>query len=96
MLLGYYCYRCSPLLGDRRYIWVEGFFGTHAYLVHKRAVRKIFAYPRLMPVEQQIDALMSQMAQGEGTGWVGGQREGGGLMEGRGSGGAGFGFLGTG
>eukprot|EP00887_Chlorella_sp_A99_P007907 scaffold12.g7907.t1 len=63
MLLGYYCYRCSPLLGDRRYIWVEGFFGTHAYLVHKRALRKVFAYPRLWPVELQIDALMSEMAQ---------------------------------
>lgn len=62
MLLGYYCYRCSPLSSDRRFIAVRGFFGTHAYLVHRRALRKLFAYPSLLPVEQQIDALMSEMA----------------------------------
>ena len=41
---------------------MEGFFGTHAYLVNRRGVKKILAHKRLMPIEKQIDAVLSDMA----------------------------------
>jgi hypothetical protein len=56
VLLGHYCHSCPLLPGNPRYRHALSFFGTHAYVVHRRGLQKIFAYPRLMPIEKQIDA----------------------------------------
>ena len=45
-----------PMSVAPRYRAARSFFGTHAYVVHRRGLQKIFAYPRLMPIEKQIDA----------------------------------------
>ena len=42
--------------GAPAYRRARAFFGTHAYVVHRRGLQKIFAYPHLYPIEEQIDA----------------------------------------
>ena len=71
MLLGHYCHHCPPVAGAPRFLRAEGFFGTHAYLLRRSALRRLFAYPALMPVRMQIDA-GARMGGAEGLG--GGRR----------------------
>ena len=55
-MLGHYCHSCPAVAGAPRYRAAHSFFGTHSYVVHRRGLQKIFAFPRLMPIEKQIDA----------------------------------------
>ena len=56
MLIGHICNDCPLMAEAPAFRRVRSFFGTHAYVVHRRGLQKIFAYPRLMPAEKQIDA----------------------------------------
>lgn len=55
-MLGHSCHECPTVPGAPAYRAAHAFFGTHAYVVHRRGLQKIFAYPRLYPIEKQIDA----------------------------------------
>ncbi|KAL4457270.1 hypothetical protein ABPG75_012135 [Micractinium tetrahymenae] len=63
VMLGHYCHDCPPLPGAPAFRRARSFFGTHAYVVHRRGLQKIFAYPHLMPIEKQIDAVLGDMCQ---------------------------------
>lgn len=56
MMVGHYCHDCPLVPGAPAFRRARSFFGTHSYIVHRRGLHKIFGYPRLMPVEKQIDA----------------------------------------
>ena len=56
MMLGHYCHDCPLVAGDPAFRHARAFFGTHSYIMHRRGLHKIFAYPHLMPIEKQIDA----------------------------------------
>ncbi len=55
-MLGHYCHDCPLVPAAPRYRAARAFFGTHGYVVHRRGLQKIFAYPHLYPIEKQIDA----------------------------------------
>ncbi|EFN55609.1 hypothetical protein CHLNCDRAFT_133736 [Chlorella variabilis] len=63
VMLGHYCHSCPAVAGAPRYRAAHSFFGTHSYVVHRRGLQKIFAFPRLMPIEKQIDAVLGDMCQ---------------------------------
>lgn len=64
-LLGYVCNRCENQdKGDM--IRVRRFFGTHCYMIHRRAVQKFFASPYSQQIGKQIDSVLSDMVS-EGT-----------------------------
>ena len=56
MMLGHYCHDCPLVAEDPAFRHARAFFGTHSYIMHRRGLHKIFAYPHLMPIEKQIDA----------------------------------------
>lgn len=62
LLLGYRSPRPSMVTKHTTYVNIRMFQGTHAYLVGKAAVRKIFENGAL-PVRVQIDAFLSGLAQ---------------------------------
>lgn len=59
VLLGYFCNKCTRRAGYRQ---VLRFFGCHAYVISRRAVDKILRYG-VLPIGQQIDALLSEMTE---------------------------------
>ncbi|KAI3425708.1 hypothetical protein D9Q98_007684 [Chlorella vulgaris] len=63
VMLGHYCHTCPLVAGSPRYRHAHSFFGTHSYIVHRRGLQKVFAYPHLMPIEKQIDAVLGDMCQ---------------------------------
>ncbi|PRW57962.1 glycosyl transferase [Chlorella sorokiniana] len=62
LMLGHYCHDCPLVAAAPRYRAARAFFGTHGYVVHRRGLQKIFAYPHLYPIEKQIDALLGDMS----------------------------------
>ena len=74
MMVGHYCHDCPLVAGDPAFRHARAFFGTHAYIMHRRGLHKIFAYPRLMPIEKQIDAGAGEA--GLGVCWAVGARAG--------------------
>lgn len=68
VMLGHYCHTCPLVAGAPRYRHAHSFFGTHSYIVHRRGLQKVFAYPHLMPIEKQIDA--GGCGAGVGAGWA--------------------------
>lgn len=63
MMLGHYCHDCPLVPSAPAFRRALSFFGTHGYVVHRRGLQKIFSYPRLMPIEKQIDAVLGDMCQ---------------------------------
>jgi len=41
---------------------VNRFFGTHAYIINKKAVEKIFKTNTIFPINQQIDSYLSELS----------------------------------
>lgn len=61
LLLGYACKKCLRRpLGDT--MRVRRFFGTHAYLINTRAIKKFLASPYSKEITKQIDSTISDMA----------------------------------
>ena len=62
ILLGFVCFKChrDERAGLHR---VKRFFGLHGYLISAKGIKKILASPRVFPIHQQIDAVLSDMAE---------------------------------
>jgi GR25 family glycosyltransferase involved in LPS biosynthesis len=59
VLLGYLCSQCYQ---HENYNKVERFMLTHCMLIKSSAIRKILATEVLLPITQQIDALLSELS----------------------------------
>tara|TARA_B100000902_G_scaffold199189_1_gene189911 strand:+ start:3215 stop:4108 length:894 start_codon:yes stop_codon:yes gene_type:complete len=62
MLLGVMCHTCKELETRKGFHKVSRFWLTHAYLIKKTAVEKIFKSGTLFPISQQIDSYLSEMS----------------------------------
>jgi GR25 family glycosyltransferase involved in LPS biosynthesis len=59
ILLGYFCNQCKY---SKKYNRVTKFFGNHAYVINRKGIDKIQRYYGA-PIDRQIDAAMSNMAE---------------------------------
>jgi len=59
VLLGLSCHSCSGISENKDFLKVNRFWLTHAYLINRNAIQKIFDAEILYPITQQIDALLS-------------------------------------
>lgn len=61
-LLGYICNSCEPVnCADA--VEVKRFFGLHAYMIRRSAIKKILENRRLKEITKQIDSVLSDMVQ---------------------------------
>jgi len=58
LLLGYFCNRCLRRPGYKR---VVRFYGLHGYVIRRKAAARLV--PLVLPVGQQVDSLMSDLAE---------------------------------
>jgi len=62
ILLGVACHSCTGLRTRPGFMRVKKFWLTHAYLIKKQAIEKLFKSDALFPIAQQIDSLLSEMS----------------------------------
>ena len=62
MLLGVICHTCKELETRKGFHKVSRFWLTHAYVIKKSAIEKIFKSGTIFPISQQIDSYLSEMA----------------------------------
>tara|TARA_X000001036_G_scaffold435634_1_gene477209 strand:- start:2635 stop:3165 length:531 start_codon:yes stop_codon:yes gene_type:complete len=62
ILLGVACHTCNGVRTRPGFLRVKKFWLLHAYLIKAESVRKIFKSDALFPIAQQIDSLLSEMA----------------------------------
>ena len=62
MLLGVQCHTCKGLETRPGFVKVERFWLTHAYMIKKRGIEKIFKSGTIFPISQQIDSYLSELS----------------------------------